>query len=380
MDSSLKVGELGDTSGAFWYDQSFPELGGELPGFTGLPLQPSVPAGAVPLPLAAAGGTPGPLPVSVPIDAMAAQPVAQQPLVPLAVPVAPAADNSGPGPAGQEEEEEGEPRPPLRKPGRSTRPTAQEKAARLDAQRARNRVNLARYRERQKEKNAAVAAQHEGAAADLERVRSDCKLLATQNTVLEKLLVTRDVAVGILEAQKRDSAASEGGACIADGVRGGPHLADGLGGRPLVRELSSSLGGATLASRATDASLSATLSASDEGGSQVLCTDALSGLVGSLRLPESVEPERLAASASANPGDDHDSHTEAHATAVRELLAAQPQLLERLREQTAEGFVEEWRVTQLALRGVFQKYEATGHPAVLDRVKPLMEDRMSCGG
>ena len=277
---------------------------------------------------------------------------------------------------------------------------------------ARNRVNQARYRERQNAKNSHIAEQHDAASAELGRARSEHEELSRQNTVLEKMLATRDAAVGILEA-------AGGGGADSGGGGGGPpprlqqeeqQQEGGLGQGdeegwahkewvrqgyfpPQLEELVSTSGELSTSedgSRRSSgilgmASGSSVLSGSGGAGEAAAAgADALphkqrlregleelsDGLMSRLHLPVNTTPEQWTSGLAGEQGGAGPGAPCVPPAALEVARNLRPQLLERLMGQTQEQFLEEWKRFQLETRDILTQYDLAKQDAELVSAGP----------
>lgn len=453
----LDLDDLGDINGALWYDQPEGPVGGSFVGVSELPpvvLPPELMAGAAgiatPLSVVSAGVDPAPIQLmGAPLPAQQQQEQPMEVQQPQQQPeqkqpprrrrqpqqsVTPQQSSAQKAPEQLQQPQEIA-APAKRKGGRPPlNLTPEERAARRESQRARNKINQLRYRERQAAKQYDVVARHAAVEAEVARAREEQQHLRETQQILHKRLNIHNHAVRVLEAHSDGDGAGrrleQGQPEQEEAAR--PHAAGYI--VPHLEELptSSTGSGATamdedappppeVSPKAAGRSASSAkgAAAGSKGGGRVCLTAeeqlaaAMSGLathrgasggdgsskdggvcgpalrVGSqalepaLPLPPMATPETIAAAFCSEPNSlalPASTRVVQDAAAIKAHLESQPELLDRIRNQTPEDAIAEWHRFALAVRDVLTEHELTKHESVLgSRLRPVMLQRAVIG-
>ncbi|PRW57571.1 hypothetical protein C2E21_3307 [Chlorella sorokiniana] len=257
-----------------------------------------------------------------------------------------------------------------------------------EARRARNRAAQARFREKQKAKDAALVAEHAAKSEELERKRQEAQDLAVHAQVLQKALDAKDVYIAVLGA----ASAAEGSAQQAQQAQqaGQPAPAPAQDQQqqqqqqeqqqveevpvpqpperllqvpaaapaPLPRQPSGSDLGAVPLSSAVKEQL------------QRMSIYPMSFMV-QMDLPPTAHPDETMAVAVA--------HQEGAITGPRKrsleaLVQDRPDLLQQALQAPPEDLVEGWRRAAAAFKEILERFDATGRAAELEQIHRIFRD------
>ncbi|GAB4817556.1 hypothetical protein N2152v2_004602 [Parachlorella kessleri] len=263
------------------------------------------------------------------------------------------------------------------------------KAEKARIEREKNREIQARYRQRQKEKREHLVAEHEAAAADLERLRLEQETLQERNSVLEHVLEWRDEEVQVLEAAQHDDPCQPEGGTYYD-PRDGSFWAPGPGGNNNASGTST-----TTVFAAAAGTVAADLPTAmgppgrgssprirelrdgSEGASSSSTGPAASG--GGAEDGEGASSSSAAASASGSASAASDAHLASVVMPGTEGADGRIQVpkavIDKAKNMTADDYFKNWQEFAARLRDILARYDVTKDPRSLDELEPLLKRR-----